>query len=316
MFEHVGSTPLDYDDYVNIFTELLSCDDDMTIKKCLVDLNTKQGSEVTKLLRAAVTVLQQHMRSVNHTGEAIDVVGTGGDGLNTLNFSTATAIALAANDIDVIKHGNRRVSSQCGSADVLQTLGITELPHFQFLLAPEYHPILKKFKSLREQLAVPTVFNLLGPLLNPAKPSHAIIGVKDAALVPIFADVCAQMHFQRVMIVHTDGMDELSCHGQPTCIELIDGQQKPLLIDLSQLGLQACTIDDLRGSDAAYNASVLTAIFSGQPHPAADTLCLNIGAGLYLMGVANDLAEGVANAKTLLASGRVADFIQQSQGAE
>jgi anthranilate phosphoribosyltransferase len=254
----------------------------------------------------------------------LDIVGTGGDGSHTVNISTGSAILAAACGIPVVKHGNRSVSSRCGSADVLEALGIAiEMPpkdvvfslqeaHIAFLYAPYYHPCLKKLRRLRSALKIPTIFNLLGPLLNPARAPFALIGVADLSLLETMANSIVQLKkIKRALVFHGSGLDELSPLGPIVAYDVRDGTIERMEIDPQKLGFKSCALTDLQGGDAEKNAFLLSEAFSGKSGAIADALILNAGAALWIFERASSLEEGIAIARSALKEGKALAVLEK-----
>jgi anthranilate phosphoribosyltransferase len=258
-------------------------------------------------------------------GPMIDICGTGGDGLSFFNVSTAAMFVVAAGGAVVAKHGNRRVTSSCGSADVLEQLGVAiDLTPEQlreslkqhgvgFLFARIYHPAFRALAAMRERLArekTRTVFNLLGPLLNPARPSRQLIGVFDPRLTTVFADVLQQMKRERVWVVHGlgeggTGMDDISISGATTIAELTDGKVSSAVMDVSWLGVPRAPISELQGGDARQNAKAIEGILSGEIRDAKrDMTVVNAAGGFVVAGLVKDLKEGIELAREEIDSGR------------
>ena len=271
----------------------------------LVLLRAKQ--ETADELSAIVNALRAKMIVVPTHHTVLDIVGTGGDGLNSVNISTGSALLAASCGIKVAKHGNRSVSSLTGSADVLEALGVNiQLTPDQisksiaqigigFCYSPDFHPITHALRQFRKELNVPTTFNILGPLLNPANAAHIILGVSDETLLPIMADVLIQTGSGRSMVVHGMGMDEISCAGPAKIIEINGKEKIEYMIDPFDFGLSRCNITDLRGGDAKVNAQLLLETFKGKRGPIADTLILNAAVALYIYGTHASIAEAVSH---------------------
>lgn len=262
--------------------------------------------------------LRGRMQRVATPGMAMDTCGTGGDGANTFNVSTAVGLLLASLGVPVVKHGNRAVSSACGSADVLEALGVPvqdtaagvlealERSHFGFCFAPAFHPVLKTVAPIRRNLGVRTVFNLLGPLCNPAAVSHQLLGVYDRRLTPVLAEVLRELGVSEAMVVSShDGLDELSLADSTQVSHLKDGEIKTYDLSPEDAGIQRQSLEQLRGGSAAENAEILTAIFSGKTGPERDIVCLNAAAALVVAGKASDLREGAILAGEALSEGKV-----------
>ena len=253
-------------------------------------------------------------------GPMIDVCGTGGDKLELFNISTAAMFVLAAGGACVVKHGNRAITSKCGGADVLEELGVKiDLPPaalrrcveqhgLGFIFAPAYHPAFKAIAPVRKALAadgITTVFNLLGPLLNPAQPPYQLVGVFSPALLPKYTETLAVLGRAHAWAVHGRGMDELSLTGPSEVREVIGGHVRELTVDPAALGLKLCTFDDLRGPDRATNAAILLEILDGRDRgPRRDIVLLNAAAGFVITRLASDLAAGLALAREQIANGR------------
>lgn len=239
----------------------------------------------------------------------IDTCGTGGDGAGTFNISTAAAIVAAGAGCRVAKHGNRSASSRCGSADVLEALGVPiELPPEQaarcldavgitFLFAPQYHRGARHAVAARRAIGVRTIFNLIGPLVHPAAVRRQVVGVFDAAWLEPFARVLQALGADHALIVHSDdGLDEISPAAATQAVELRDGAIRRMTIRPEDFGLARCTLADLAGGDAAGNAELLRRVLDGEPGPRRDAVVLNAAAAIVVAGRAGTLAEGVQRA--------------------
>lgn len=253
-------------------------------------------------------------------GPMIDVCGTGGDKLELFNVSTAVMFVLAAGGACVVKHGNRAITSRCGGADVLEELGVkiglapvdlrncVETHGLGFVFAPAYHPAFQAIAPVRKSLAaqgIPTIFNLLGPLLNPARPNYQLVGVFSPVLLPKYSEALAILGRSHAWAVHGRGMDELSLTGPSIVHEVVDGQVREKTVDPAALGLRACSIDDLRGGDRVENAKLLTAIIAGvERGPKRDIVLLNAAAGFVITGLAANLRAGLTLARNQIDSGQ------------
>jgi anthranilate phosphoribosyltransferase len=249
--------------------------------------------------------------------ECMDTCGTGGDGSGTYNISTAAAFVLAGAGVAVAKHGNRSMSSRCGSADVLEALGakVDLSPEevarcireagFGFMYAPAYHSAMKYAIGPRKELGVRTVFNMLGPLTNPAGATRQVMGVYDAALTHPIAEVLGRLGAVRALVVHgSDGLDELTVTGPTYVSELKqDGTVENYEIHPEGLGLGIYKSEELRGGDAAENAAIIRGLLSGDKGARRDILLLNSAAALYVAGKASDIPGGVEIAKNIIDSG-------------
>jgi anthranilate phosphoribosyltransferase len=254
----------------------------------------------------------------------VDIVGTGGDRSHSVNVSTMAAIVVAGAGVPVCKHGNRAASSSCGSADLLEALGVAlelepaavarcvEQAGMGFCFAPMFHPAMRHAGPTRRELGVPTVFNFLGPLANPAGVRRQVVGVADPGMAERMAGVLTARGSERALIVHgDDGLDELTTTTTSTIVEVVDGQVVRTTVDPRTLGLAIVSPDALRGGDAAGNAAVARSVLAGDEGPARDVVVLNAAAGLLAAGRVDDLASGVAVAKTAIDSGAASDALDR-----
>jgi anthranilate phosphoribosyltransferase len=286
----------------------------------LVALRLK--GETADEIAGAAEAMRDHVISVHPLrDDLVDTAGTGGDGGRTFNISTAAALVAAAAGAGVAKHGNRSVSSESGSADVLEELGFNlELPAesiarsidelgFGFMFAPFHHPAMRHAAPVRRELATRTVFNVLGPLTNPAGARSQVVGVYDAGLVPVIADVLAQLGSRRAFVVHgAGGIDELSPAGPNLVCEVVDGRVHRREVDPLDLGVARCAPEDLRGGAPAENAARIRAVFAGRGDPAArSAIALNAAGAIAAGGHAEDLREGLSLANEALDSGAASD---------
>ncbi len=273
--------------------------------------------ETAEAIVAAAMALREVMTAVDHgLAEVIDTCGTGGDGAHTLNISTASAVVVAACGVYVAKHGNRSVSSRCGSADVIDALGIpTDVaPERQaailreariaFLMAPAHHPALRHAATARRELGVRTIFNALGPLVNPARATHQLVGVYDDALRPVVAEALGKLGVRRAWVVRSvDGLDEMSPAG-PTRVSILDdGRVEERTLHPEDFGVVPFPLAALAGGDATENATAIGAILAGEVHPATEAIVLNAAAALVVMR-GGAPREAAAEARDAIASGR------------
>jgi anthranilate phosphoribosyltransferase len=273
--------------------------------------------ESAEELATLVKAMRNHMLTVPTHCDVLDIVGTGGDLQNTINISTGSAMLAASCGVKVAKHGNHAVSSLAGSADVIEALGIKlsltpkhvakciETLGIGFCYAPNFHPMTQALRQFRKQLGVPTSFNLLGPLLNPANASHLVLGVLDEKLMPKMAEVLMQLGSKRSVIVHGNGLDEISAVGPAKVIEVSEEGIEEYVLDPLDLGFPRCSVADLRGGDALHNSNLLKDTFKGKKGPIADTLILNTAVALKIYGKYTSLQEACAHAKETLYSGQV-----------
>ncbi|MFP5335099.1 MAG: anthranilate phosphoribosyltransferase [Actinomycetes bacterium] len=260
----------------------------------LVALRAK--GETVAELEGLVRSMLAHAVRITVPGESVDIVGTGGDRAHTVNISTMAALVLAGAGRTVVKHGNRAASSACGSADVLEALGVRLdlVPErvaevageagITFCFAQVFHPSMRHAGSTRKDLGIPTVFNFLGPLTNPAQPTAAAVGVADPRMAPLMAAVLADRGASALVFRGEDGLDELTTTGASRVWVVADGAVADETFDPSDIGVPRATIEDLRGADAAHNAAVARRLLDGEPGPVRDAVLLNAAAGLVASG--------------------------------
>jgi anthranilate phosphoribosyltransferase len=302
--------------------------DDQTKAEFLTALHKKgeTAEEIAAFVRALMKrAVDPMIAPADMPGPMVDVCGTGGDGLDLFNVSTTVAFVVAAGGAVVVKHGNRRVTSSCGSADVLEQLGVPiDLPPEQlreslkrhglgFLFARQYHPAFRALAEMRQRLAqqnVRTIFNALGPLLNPARPSRQLIGVFDPRLTGIFAEVLRELRHERAWIVHGlgdngAGIDDISVSGATTVADLADDKITSAILDVSWLGIPRAPVGELQGGDARENAATIEKILAGRiSHAKRDMTIANAAGGFVVAGLARDLKEGIELAREEIDSGR------------
>ena len=249
------------------------------------------------------------------SGALLDTCGTGGDGFQTFNVSTAAAFVVAGAGLPVVKHGNRSVTSRCGSADVLSALGVTlEIPPermagilratgIAFLFAPLYHPAMRRVLGIRQELGIRTVFNLLGPLTNPAGAGIQLLGVYRPEIIGTMAEALRLLGGERAMVVHGEGLDEITTTGPTRVAELAGGSVREYIISPGEFGIPLSSVDDLQGGDAAENARILLEVLSCEPGAARDAVLMNAGAAIYLGGLARSIAGGISCAEEAVDSG-------------
>jgi len=298
----------------------------------LVALRLK--GETADEIAGCAEAMRAHVLSVEpRRDDLVDTAGTGGDGARTINISTAAALVAAAAGAGVAKHGNRAVSSASGSADVLEALGFElDLPPariersidelgFGFLFAPTHHPAMRHAAPVRRELAARTVFNVLGPLTNPAGARAQVVGVYEPALVRTIAEVLAQLGSRRAFVVHgAGGIDELSPTGPNLVCEVVDGGVREREIDPLELGVPRCSPEDLRGGSPADNAAAIRAVFDGDNGGRRSAILLNAAGAIAAAGHAADLREGLELAREAVDSGaaaaRLEELIAFSRAAE
>jgi anthranilate phosphoribosyltransferase len=281
-----------------------------------------KGETVEELTGFAKTA-RQMSTPIDVDGDLLDTCGTGGDGLATFNISTLAAIVAAASGARVAKHGNRAASSMCGSADVLEQLGVKiDLPPegvarciegagIGFLFAPIFHPSFRFAGVPRRELGVRTVFNVLGPLCNPAGARYQALGVADGTLAGKMADVLMRLGVERAIVFHSeDGMDELSLSAPSHVIE-IDGARREYQLDISDLGLKKAPLVEVRGGGPEENARIAREVLGGAKGPRRDVVLLNASAALRAAGIARDWKDGLGIAAEAIDSGRAGDVLQR-----
>lgn len=284
----------------------------------LIALRAK--GETADEIAGCAEAMREHVLAVRPQREdLVDTAGTGGDGMRTLNISTAAALVAAAAGAGVAKHGNRAVSSASGSADVLEALGfqldlepervarsIDELG-FGFLFAPTHHPAMRYAAPVRRELATRTVFNVLGPLTNPAGARAQVVGVYSPGLVRTIADVLLQLGARRAFVVHgAGGIDELSPVGPNLVCEVVDGTVRERTIDPEELGVERCNIEELAGGSPQENAEAIRKVFAGERGGKREAILLNAAGAIAAGGHADDLREGIVLAREALDSGAAA----------
>ncbi|MGC2192794.1 MAG: anthranilate phosphoribosyltransferase [Candidatus Dormiibacterota bacterium] len=274
-----------------------------------------RGETIEEVVGAATAMRQRAVRLEHRLPLVVDIVGTGGDGTRSLNISTAAALVVAGAGIPVAKHGNRAASSACGSADVLEALGVpldrqpaaaSELlsaHRITFLFAPLYHPAMKAAAGLRQQLGVRTIFNLLGPLCNPAGANRQLVGVFGESQVDLVAEALQGLGAGEGAVVHSaSGMDEVAGDGPTTVAQFTKEGTRRWTLHPDNYGVKA-SLDDLRGGDAQTNAELILAILGGESSPRADVVALNASLALVVAGAAGDLEEGLVLARASVGSG-------------
>jgi anthranilate phosphoribosyltransferase len=289
----------------------------------LVALRAK--GETADEIAGCAEAMREHALTVRPArDDLVDTAGTGGDGAHTFNISTAAALVAAAAGAGVAKHGNRAVSSASGSADVLEALGFElELPPdriaqsidelgFGFLFAPSHHPAMRHAASVRRELATRTVFNVLGPLTNPAGARSQIVGVYAPSLVRTIAEVLARLGARRAFVVHgAGGVDELSPVGPNLVCEVVGGRLRERTVDPLDLGIQRCAPDDLRGGTPTENAAAIREVFAGANGGRRSSILLNAAGAIAAGGLARDLRDGLGHASEALESGAAAERLEQ-----
>ncbi|ODT14167.1 MAG: anthranilate phosphoribosyltransferase [Mesorhizobium sp. SCN 65-12] len=279
--------------------------------------------EAVSEISGAVATMRSKMLRVEAPAGAVDIVGTGGDNSHSVNISTASAFVVAACGVPVAKHGNRGLSSQTGSADVLIALGIKidltpeaisrciNEAGVGFMFAPAHHPAMKHVGPTRVELGTRTIFNLLGPLSNPAGVSRQMIGVFLPEWVMPVAETLKALGADHAWVAHGDGYDEITTTGETLVAELVGGEIRSFTLTPEAVGLKRHRKDELRGGDAAYNAKALRAVLGGEAGAYRDTVLMNAGAGLVVAGKVSTLAEGIAEAARAIDSGKALQVLDR-----
>ncbi|MFU0506544.1 anthranilate phosphoribosyltransferase [Pseudaminobacter sp. NGMCC 1.201702] len=272
--------------------------------------------ETVSEISGAVATMRDKMLRVEAPAGAIDIVGTGGDGSHSVNISTASAFVIAGCGVPVAKHGNRGLSSRTGAADVLMALGVqidltpeaiglcTRDAGVGFMFAPAHHPAMRHVGPTRVELGTRTIFNLLGPLSNPAGVTRQMVGVFSPEWIEPVAETLKTLGAEHAWVVHGDGFDEITTTGETHVTELVDGNLRSFVLTPEQFGLRRHSKEDLRGGDAEFNAAALRDMLAGKQGAYRDTVLMNAGAGLVVAGKAANLAEGVAIAGEAIDSGK------------
>lgn len=285
-----------------------------------------KGETKDELLGFALS-MRERARRVSAPENAVDLCGTGGDGAKTFNISTAASFVVAANDVPVAKHGNRAISSSSGSADVLSALGIPvdlepddvetclSSTGVGFMFAPGFHQSMRNVMVARRDIGIRTFFNILGPLLNPARVKRQLVGVYDPSMAPVIAEVLRELGTEHAMIVHGEGMDEITNLGRTQVVELDAGKTKSYEIAPEDFGISHATPNDLSGGSAVDNARTMLSVLRGEQSPRSDIVAMNSAAALVVAGKAVDLREGFGMATAILSSGVALDKLIQFSDA-
>jgi anthranilate phosphoribosyltransferase len=315
----VNRQDLTYEEAYAVMNEIMGGETTPTQNAAfLAALSTKSDkAETAAEIAGSAAAMREHAIPVKPHQDTLEIVGTGGDGANTFNISSTAAIVIAAAGQPVAKHGNRAASSKSGAADCLEALGVSldqppekavellDTVGICFFFAQKYHTSMKYVGPIRKELGIRTVFNLLGPLTNPASPKYQVLGVYDAALLDELADVLPKLGVERGMVVYNqEKMDELATCGDNLICEFGTDGKRTYTVKPEDLGFARCQKSDLVGGTPAENADITRDILSGKSGPQRDTVLLNAGAGLYISGKAATLADGVKLAAETIDSGK------------
>ena len=297
------------------------------IKAALLVALRMKGETVAEIAGAASAMRRRSVHIPHNLEGIVDTCGTGGDGRGTFNISTAAALVAAAAGVCVAKHGNRSVSSRSGSADVLAALGVKiEIPPetsaraletvgITFLFAPILHPAMREVMPVRRELGMRTIFNVLGPLTNPAGARRQVMGVYADSLVEPIGHVLRDLGAEHALVVHgADGLDEITTTGPTHIAEVREGAVQAYTLEPERFGLARARVEDLAGGGPEENAALMHRVLAGEPGPLADVTALNAGAAIYVSGRAASLEEGVDQARSVLASGAGATKLGELKG--
>ena len=322
----VNKEDLTYDEAFTVMNEIMNGETTPTQNAAfLAALSTKSArAETRDEIAGCAAAMRDHAIPAETGMDIFEIVGTGGDNAHSFNISTTSAIVAAAGGMKVAKHGNRAASSKCGTADCLEALGvnINQSPArciemlneagMCFFFAQKYHTSMKYVGPIRKELGFRTVFNILGPLTNPGKPSMQLLGVYDEYLVEPLSQVLVSLGVKRGMVVYgTDKLDEISMSAPTRISEIRDGWYKTYTITPEDFGLTRCTKDDLKGGDPAENAQITIDILKGAKGPKRDAVLMNAGASLYIGGKAETFADGIRLAGEILDSGKAFETLQK-----
>ncbi len=314
----VDKQDLTYDEAYTVMNEIMSGETSPTQNAAfLAALSTKSTTaETIDEIAGCAAAMREHAVRAEHHMDVMEIVGTGGDGAHSFNISTTSALVAAAGGIRVAKHGNRAASSQCGTADCLEALGVNinlspekcvellEKVGICFFFAQKYHTSMKYVGSIRKELGIRTVFNILGPLTNPASPSMQLLGVYDRSLVEPLARVLTSLGVKRGMVVYgTDKLDEISVSAPTFICEFDRGSYRSYTVFLEDFGFSTCKKQELAGGTPKENAAITLSILKGGKGSKRNAVLMNAGAALYIGGKAKDLAEGAVLAAELIDSG-------------
>ena len=315
----VNKEDLTYDEAYAVMNEIMSGETTPTQNAAfLAALSTKSArAETTDEIAGCAAAMRDHATRVDTGMDIFEIVGTGGDNAHSFNISTTSALVAAAGGMKVAKHGNRAASSQCGTADCLEALGVNiqqspakciELLSevgMCFFFAQKYHTSMKYVGAIRKELGFRTVFNILGPLTNPGSPSMQLLGVYDSYLVEPLAQVLVDLGVKRGMVVYgMDKLDEISLSAPTKVCEIRDGWFKSSIITPEDFGFERCTKDDLKGGTPAENAAITRAILGGEKGHKRSAVLMNAGASLYIGGKADSMRDGIALAADIIDSGK------------
>ena len=322
----VSKQDLTYDEAYTVMNEIMNGETTQVQNAAyLAALSTKSTkAETIDEISGSAMAMRDHALKVEHAMDVLDIVGTGGDHAHSINISTTAAMSIAAAGVKVAKHGNRAASSQCGTADCLEALGVNiqQSPEqcvtllkevgMCFFFAQKYHSSMKYVGAIRKELGFRTVFNILGPLTNPGSPKMQLLGVYDEYLVEPLARVLVSLGVKRGMVVYgQDKLDEISLSAPTSVCEIRDGWYKSYVITPEDFGFARCTKDDLKGGAPEENAAITRAILSGEKGHKRNAVLMNAGAALYIGGKAESMKDGIALAAALIDSGKALETLER-----
>ena len=322
----VNKEDLSYDEAYTVMNEIMSGQTTQTQNAAfLAALSTKSArAETTDEIAGCAAAMRAHAVKFDNDMDLFEIVGTGGDNSDSFNISTTAALVAAAGGVKIAKHGNRAASSQCGTADCLEALGVNieqspekcrELLNeagMCFFFAQKYHTSMKYVGAIRKELGFRTVFNILGPLTNPGKPSMQLLGVYDDYLVEPLAQVLISLGVKRGMVVYgQDKLDEISMSAPTKVCEIRDGWFRSFVISPEDFGFERCTKDDLRGGTPDENAKITLSVLNGEKGHKRNAVLMNAGAALYISGKAESMKDGIALAANLIDSGKALETLDK-----
>ena len=307
---------LTYDEAFKTMDEIMSGEASEVQMSSYLTAMSMKGETIDEITASAEAMRAHCVRLLNDV-EALEIVGTGGDGSNTFNISTTSSIVISAAGVPVAKHGNRSASSKCGAADVLEQLGVNiqiepekslsclKKNNICFLFAQNYHIAMKYVASVRKELAIRTIFNILGPLTNPAGATMQVLGVYDKELVEPLAEVLNNLGVESALSVYgMDGMDEISVSSETFVCEIKNGKTRSYMIKPEDFGFERCKKEDLVGGNPKENAQITLDILNGQKGPKRNAVILNSAAGLYVADIVESINDGVKLAEEIIDSGK------------
>lgn len=322
----VNKGDLTYDEAYTVMNEIMSGESSSTQNAAfLAALSTKSArAETTDEIAGCAEAMRSHATRVETGLDVMEIVGTGGDNAHSFNISTTSALVAVAGGVKVAKHGNRAASSKCGTADCLEALGVNinqspakciELLNevgMCFFFAQKYHTSMKYVGAIRRELGFRTVFNILGPLTNPASPTMQLLGVYDGYLVEPLAQVLVNLGVKRGMVVYgQDKLDEISTSAPTTICEIRDGWFRTTVVKPEDFGFERCTKEELKGGTPEENASITIDILKGKKGPRRNAVLMNAGAALYIAGKADSMKDGIALAAELIDSGKALETLNK-----